>query len=448
MATLSSSSTISSKKLKLDEDSAVPDMDMVISTTEPEVMDDDLMDIPDDEENEENDDDENVVDDDDDASSTYEYDEYEFSAYDETLSLQAQFDAADLPPGVEASVPWLEESDEFKKVGATVPNESSCGLTDIEDQRIKEQMRLETILKNYMEFKTFDTVQDYSDHYYMKQASSAKEPPREWAKTIQNEWKLLESGLPETIFVRVYEENMELLRAVMIGATGTPYHDGLFFFDCFFPSTYPSIPPLVYYHSGGLRLNPNLYNCGKVCLSLLGTWPGRSASENWIPGKSNMLQVLLSIQALVLNEKPYFNEPGYEKTAGQEHGQKRAKDYNENTFIYSIKTMGYSLHKPPMYFEDFVYGHFRVRAHSILEACTEYLKGAEVGSHVETEEEEGQEKEAEDILSDKKTFLKKFREDLSVVVGNLIPVLIKNGASDCEKYIPLGDIKRKAPLKI
>ena len=23
---------------------------------------------------------------------------------------------------------------------------------------------------------------------------------------------------------------------------------------------------LVYYHSGGLRLNPNLYNCGKVCL--------------------------------------------------------------------------------------------------------------------------------------------------------------------------------------
>ena len=26
---------------------------------------------------------------------------------------------------------------------------------------------------------------------------------------------------------------------------------------------------------GTVRFNPNLYNSGKVCLSLLGTWPGR-----------------------------------------------------------------------------------------------------------------------------------------------------------------------------
>ncbi|MBD4020678.1 hypothetical protein GUI04_17110, partial [Xanthomonas citri pv. citri] len=85
------------------------------------------------------------------------------------------------------------------------------------------------------------------------------------------------------------------LRAVIIGPAGTPYHDGLFVFDVHFPPNYPDIPPMVYYYSGGLRLNPNLYDCGKVCLSLLNTWTGKG-NEKWMPKKSTMLQVLVSIQ--------------------------------------------------------------------------------------------------------------------------------------------------------
>lgn len=37
---------------------------------------------------------------------------------------------------------------------------------------------------------------------------------------------------------------MDLLRAVIIGPTGTPYHDGLFTFDVYFPSNYPAVPPV------------------------------------------------------------------------------------------------------------------------------------------------------------------------------------------------------------
>jgi ubiquitin-protein ligase len=37
---------------------------------------------------------------------------------------------------------------------------------------------------------------------------------------------------------------MDLLRAVIIGPAGTPYHDGLFFFDAQFPSQYPNKPPV------------------------------------------------------------------------------------------------------------------------------------------------------------------------------------------------------------
>lgn len=48
----------------------------------------------------------------------------------------------------------------------------------------------------------------------------------------------------DTIFVRVSEARMALLRAVMIGPRGTPYHDGLFVFDCLFPNSYPHKPPV------------------------------------------------------------------------------------------------------------------------------------------------------------------------------------------------------------
>ena len=37
---------------------------------------------------------------------------------------------------------------------------------------------------------------------------------------------------------------MDLLRAAIIGPKGTPYHDGLFFFDAHFTSDYPSEPQL------------------------------------------------------------------------------------------------------------------------------------------------------------------------------------------------------------
>lgn len=46
------------------------------------------------------------------------------------------------------------------------------------------------------------------------------------------------------IYVRVAEDRMDLLRAAIIGPKGTPYHDGLFFFDVHIPSAYPSGPPV------------------------------------------------------------------------------------------------------------------------------------------------------------------------------------------------------------
>ncbi|VVA36356.1 PREDICTED: probable ubiquitin-conjugating enzyme [Prunus dulcis] len=380
------------------------------------------------------DDDMSIEDDDGDDDNEYDYDDNDDNdgfLYDDDdyMTLQSHFDNVNLPPGVEAPLPWLNDPSPSENLASTktltisdlppcsstVPSESSSSTKPADSID-------DCTIQNSQQFKQFDIVEDFSDHHYSRMGFSDEQPPKSWAKRIQEEWKILEKDLPDTIFVRVYEARMELLRAVIIGPPGTPYHDGLFVFDCLFPTNYPKSPPMVYYYSGGLRLNPNLYECGKVCLSLLGTWSGKQ-NENWVPGQSTMLQVLVSIQALILNADPFFNEPGYDTTYVGAEGQKRSRSYNEEVFILSLKTMMYTLRRPPKYFEDFVLGHFRNRAHNILAACKAYTEGTLVGSVSEDA--------AQNVEN---SGSKQFKSSVARMMNMLITNFTKNGSTDCEQF--------------
>ncbi|KAJ0931536.1 putative ubiquitin-conjugating enzyme E2, ubiquitin-conjugating enzyme/RWD [Helianthus annuus] len=84
---------------------------------------------------------------------------------------------------------------------------------------------------------------------------------------------------------------MDLIQAAIVGAPETPYHDCLFFFDIFLPPEYPHEPPMMHYVSGGLWVNPNLYESGRICLSLLKTWTG-TGTETSNPDGSTILSIL------------------------------------------------------------------------------------------------------------------------------------------------------------
>lgn len=82
------------------------------------------------------------------------------------------------------------------------------------------------------------------------------------------------------IFVRCDKDRVDFMQALIMGANGTPYGHGAFLFDIYFDDTYPNSPPKVNLTTTGhgkVRFNPNLYACGKVCLSLLGTWRGSAS---------------------------------------------------------------------------------------------------------------------------------------------------------------------------
>ncbi|OMO92729.1 Ubiquitin-conjugating enzyme, E2 [Corchorus olitorius] len=265
-----------------------------------------------------------------------------------------------------------EEHDEAKAREHSLTTESLSNLT-IEDLDAKTGDE-----DDVCSFKRFDTAKDPLDHYFLG-ANGQNNAGRKFLKKVQQDWNILQNNLPDGIYVRVYEDRMDLLRAVIVGAYGTPYQDGLFFFDFHLPPEYPNVPPSAYYHSGGWRINPNLYEEGKVCLSLLNTWTGKG-NEVWDPSSSSILQVLVSLQGLVLNSKPYFNEAGYDKQVGTGEGEKNSLAYNENTFLLNCKSMMYLMRKPPKDFEELVREHFRRRGYYILKACDAYMKGYLIGS--------------------------------------------------------------------
>jgi ubiquitin-conjugating enzyme E2 O len=192
------------------------------------------------------------------------------------------------------------------------------------------------------------------------------------------QWSILKKGLPDGIWVKAYEDRIDLMRVIIVGSPGTPYHYGIFCFDIFIPATFPSVPPEVFYRSGGYRLNPNLYENGRICLSLLNTWSGKE-SEKWDPAYSSILQVLVSIQGLVLVPKPYFNEAGYEKQVGTVSGEKNAILYNESAHLLCLKLVINTLKLPPKSCEDLVLEHFLLFSPLIKKSMEDYSNNTPIG---------------------------------------------------------------------
>jgi ubiquitin-protein ligase len=102
------------------------------------------------------------------------------------------------------------------------------------------------------------------------------------------------------------DTNMLKGYALIIGPSETPYFAGNYFFEFNFPTDYPFSPPKVKYmtNDGATRFNPNLYKCGKVCVSILNTWSG----DKWSACQT-INSILLTLCSL-LNNTPLLNEPG------------------------------------------------------------------------------------------------------------------------------------------
>ena len=189
--------------------------------------------------------------------------------------------------------------------------------------------------------------------------------PTNFFRTVSKELKLLRCSLPPGIWVKGFEDRIDLYSVMFRGPGKTPYEDGLFLFDFQLSADYPAAPPLCHYISYcSERLNPNLYEDGKVCVSLLGTWAGRG-TEVWT-SSSTLLQVIVSIQGLILVPEPYFNEAGFERQKGSQQGRENSRMYNEMVVLKLVQAQTKLLQHPPPIFKDIIIQHFKRHAEKLV----------------------------------------------------------------------------------
>ncbi|MEQ2193576.1 hypothetical protein XENOCAPTIV_004381, partial [Xenoophorus captivus] len=173
------------------------------------------------------------------------------------------------------------------------------------------------------------------------------------------------AGMEVSVITTVGDDVSDLFSALIKGPTRTPYEDGLFLFDIQLPNIYPAVPPLFRYLSQcSGRLNPNLYDNGKVCVSLLGTWIGKVGA------------------GLILVNEPYYNEAGFDSDRGLQEGYENSRCYNEMALIKMVQSMAQLLQNPVEVFNQEIQQHFVSNGWRLvhrLEAWLELNEAAERG---------------------------------------------------------------------
>tara|TARA_B110000495_G_C22933176_1_gene545618 strand:+ start:9 stop:719 length:711 start_codon:yes stop_codon:yes gene_type:complete len=137
--------------------------------------------------------------------------------------------------------------------------------------------------------------------------------------------RILNSDLNSNgIYIEFDETDILKAKALIIGPKDTLYDNAYLFFTIEFPKNYPFSPPTLTYKSQNkIRIHPNIYVSGKVCLSILGTWSGPSWTHTM-----DITIVLLTIQSL-LDNNPLANEPGYENTTNNANNNLIYENYNK-----------------------------------------------------------------------------------------------------------------------
>jgi len=202
-------------------------------------------------------------------------------------------------PDINGSGTARTESPSPSSSSSMSPVAGPSGIGEKEKEGSSDNNTYEAVMSELQ----FDSIEfdntSKSGHSFIPEFNKAGNPSSQIIFRVAQEISSLAApnALPVTssssIFVRSDDEKSTLLKAVITGPEETPYTGGVYEFDIYFPTKYPTVPPKVTFRTTGngtVRFNPNLYNEGKVCLSLLGTWEG-AQGEQWNAETSTIIQV-------------------------------------------------------------------------------------------------------------------------------------------------------------
>ena len=113
-------------------------------------------------------------------------------------------------------------------------------------------------------------------------------------RRLYKELKKIRDSPPEIYNVSpVYEDDLTLWQAVILGSSDTEYENGLFYLRVKFPPEYPFKPPEIRFVTP--IMHPNIDKNGKICLYILST--------NWHPSLT-ISKVLPCVDSLMRDPNP------------------------------------------------------------------------------------------------------------------------------------------------
>jgi len=129
-----------------------------------------------------------------------------------------------------------------------------------------------------------------------------------YQKRLYKDIEELHKNPIDNLYVWFDESDITKMLIMIIGPENTPYENGYFILSCTITPEFPWKPPIIKYLStnGSIRFHPFLYENGKVCLSILGTWSG----PQWTSAIT-LKSLFISIQS-ILNNYPLLDEPGHQ----------------------------------------------------------------------------------------------------------------------------------------
>ncbi len=241
---------------------------------------------------------------------------------------------------------------------------------------VATEINIKDKYKKELKEEVFKLITIFTNHYIFTEEFNRDSNVIniKYQKRIVSELNSLQQNLPldynSSIFLRADENNLNVMSVLVTGPPDTPYEDGVYIFDIYIPTDYPISPPLMKMkNTYGFRFNPNLYEDGKICLSIINTWSG-DQSERWNP-TSTLYQVFMSISSLVLVDDPFFNEPGYTKyqNTSDNGWKKNSYDYNQKVMYYNlVGAMINVINNINDYsnFKDVITKHFKIKKNDIV----------------------------------------------------------------------------------
>ncbi|ODM99348.1 E2/E3 hybrid ubiquitin-protein ligase UBE2O [Orchesella cincta] len=230
-------------------------------------------------------------------------------------------------------------------------SEQKLNVLDIGNNNVEDPSNFAT-LWDEPSFELLGFAPETHRYYNSKSKSFGKG----FAQKVEKELESLRDkfNVPEGIWIRCYENRLDLLSVLMVGPTKSPYEDGLFLFDVQLQADFPASRPAVHYVSYTLEVHPFLSFDGNVCVSAI-PWDLPEGAE---APSSYIALFLHKLQAIIFTPTPFFSTIQKKPEESPERTLIKSRLYNQGVLIRVLDSSWNMLQKPHAPWERNIRNHF------------------------------------------------------------------------------------------